>query len=224
MAKRTERFQDEKTPSARHLILMFLAAVAVCAVFFSLGFVVGHNHSPSKATPVTENVTGSGNIPPTVNPPAGDSSQPSAQSTKTENVGSGPASVPPPQRPQPVPKSPVASPHARAQKTPVTSAPTPAPQSKAAAAAQKPSTPSAPAKAGSHFAVQVMASRTKVDAENLVKLLKSHGYQVYVLSPQQAQAKDNLYRVQVGPFPSRVEADRARDKLEGEGLSPFVVH
>jgi len=223
MAKRTERFQDEKGPSARHLVLMFLAAVAVCGVFFALGYVVGYNHSPSKTTPVTENVTGSGNIPPTVNPPAGGSSQPSAQSPETEDVGSGSASIPKPERPQPLATEPAAAPHAQAQKPPVKSAPQMAQKSKPAAAAQKRPAPSAPTHAGSHFAVQVMASKTRADAENLRTLLKSHGYQVYVLSPQQAHAKDNLYRVQVGPFPSRVAADRARDKLEGEGLRPFVV-
>ncbi len=224
MAKRTERFQDEKGPSARHLVLMFLAAIAVCGVFFALGFVVGYNHSPSKTTPVTENVTGSGNIPPTVNPPAGGPSQASSGGMETENVSPGSASIPKPEHPQPVPKSPVAAAPAQAQKPAARSVPQKKPVIKPAATAQKRPAPAATTPSGSHFAVQVMASRTKVDAENLAKLLKSHGYHVYVLSPQQAHAKDNLYRVQVGPFPSRVAADRARDKLEGEGLSPFVVH
>ena len=69
-----------------------------------------------------------------------------------------------------------------------------------------------------------MASKTQTDAENLVKLLKSHGYPVYLLTPQQAHAHDKLYRVQVGPFTTRVAADLTRDKLVGEGFRPFVVH
>ena len=68
-----------------------------------------------------------------------------------------------------------------------------------------------------------MASRTLVDAQNLVKLLKSRGYPVYVLTPQQAHAGDKLYRVQVGPFTTRAAADATRDKLVGEGFRPFVV-
>ncbi|HUX10897.1 MAG TPA: SPOR domain-containing protein [Terriglobia bacterium] len=223
MAKRMDRFQDEKGPSARHLVLMFLAAVAVCGVFFALGFVVGYNHSPSKTAPITENVGASGDIPPTVNPPAGGSSQPSAQGMETENVGSGSGSIPKLERPQPLPSEPVAAAPTPARKTQPKSAPRKAPPSKPVARER-----SAPAAAttnsGSHFAVQVMASKTQVDAETLVKLLKAHGYHVYVLSPQQAHAKDNLYRVQVGPFSSRVAADAARDKLEGEGFRPFVVH
>ena len=223
MAKRMEHFQDEKGASARHLVLMFLAAVTVCAVFFSLGFIVGYNHSPSKAAPVAENVSSSGNIPPTVNPPAGGSSESSGQGMETENVSPSPAPVPTPERPKPEPE-PVATPRAQAHKPPAKAAPRKVARSKPAAPKSRRPAPTVATRSGLQFAVQVMASKTRVDAENLVKLLTSHGYSVYVLTPQQAHAKDNLYRVQVGPFPSRVAADSARDKLEGEGFRPFVVH
>ncbi len=218
-----ERFQDEKGPSARHLVLMFLAAVAVCAVFFSLGFVVGYNHSPSRVTPVTENVTASGNIPPTVNPPAGGSSQPSSQGLETENINPGSASIPKPERPQPSPPGAAATSQPRIQRPAERSVPLAKPKHNSARTERKTAVSSSTT-SNSGFAVQVMASRTRTDAENLVKLLKSHGYRVYILTPQQTQAKDKLFRVQVGPFPSRVEADRARDKLVSEGLRPFVVH
>lgn len=204
---------------------MFLAAVAVCAVFFSLGFVVGYNHSSSRTTPTTENVSESGNIPPTVNPPAAGSGQSSSQSMETENVGSGSdsSSSPEPLHPEPLTAKPATMPQPRAHTPPKKAAPPEKTKSKPARPEPKTSPSTATAVSGSHFAVQVMASSTRADAENLVKLLKSHGYHVYVLSPQQAHAKDKLYRVQVGPFKSRVEADRARDKLESEGFRPFVV-
>lgn len=224
MAKRMEHFRDEKGASARHLVLMFLAAVTVCAVFFSLGFIVGYNHSPSKVAPVTENVSSSGNIPPTVNPPAGGSSESSGQGIETENVNPSPASIPKPERPKPVPEPAATTPRTKAHKPPVKTAPRKVARSTPAAPRSRRTEPKVAARSGSQFAVQVMASRTRKDAENLVKLLKSHGYSVYILTPQQAHAKDHFYRVQVGPFPSRVAADSARDKLEGEGFRPFVVH
>jgi DedD protein len=224
MAKRMDRYLDERGPSARHLVLMFLAAVAVCAVFFSLGFVVGYNHSPSRVAPVTENVSGSGNIPPTVNPPASSSSQSSPERMETENVTPGSASIPKPERPKPLPQEPVATAQSRAQNPPKKAAPQKEARSKPAAVPQ--SRPASPASTSSrsHFAVQVMASSTRADAVNLVRLLESHGYHVFILTPEQAHAKDKLFRVQVGPFASRAEADRARDKLEAEGFKPFVVH
>jgi cell division septation protein DedD len=220
MANRMESFQEERGVSARHLVLMFLAAVAVCAVFFSLGFVVGYNHSPSKSSPATENVTSAGNIPPAVNPP----SSGSTQGLQTEAVGSDSNSTPAPEQPRPLSPEPAATtpPHPlKPAEKPVArkvarSKPAAPPQSRPATKAR--------AISGSHFAVQVMASRTRGDADHLVKVLKSHGYPVYVLTPQQAHSKDSYFRVQVGPFQSRVSADNARDKLVGEGFRPFVVH
>lgn len=221
MAKRMDYLRNEKGASARSLVLMFLAAVAVCAVFFSLGFVVGYNHAPSRSVPATENVTASGNIPPTVNPPAGGSS---AGGMETENVNPGTSSVPPPVHHKPLTPTPVGVAKKQAKK----------PQEKPTrrkVEGRKPATtprsrPAAPVPvpSSSQFAVQVMASRTHNDAENLVKLLRSHGYRAFVLTPHQAHARDKLYRVQVGPFPTRVAADSARDKLRGEGFRPFVVH
>jgi DedD protein len=224
MAKRLDYFRDEKGASARQLVLMFLAAVAVCAVFFSLGFVVGYNHAPSKVGPVTENVGQSGDIPPTVNPPAGGSSQSSPQGMETEKISPEPASTPQPERPAPLQSKPAATAQSKASETPKKAAPKRVAKSQPAPAPPTHTTSMASTTAGLHFAVQVMASKTKADAANLVKLLKSHGYPTYVLSPQQAHAKDNLFRVQVGPFASRVTADVTRDKLVGEGFRPFVVH
>jgi hypothetical protein len=63
------RRQDEKAHSARYLILVFLVGVAACAVFFSLGFLVGYNERTSRSAGPTERVTPTGVIPPTVNGP-----------------------------------------------------------------------------------------------------------------------------------------------------------
>ena len=62
--------QEERGLSAHHLILLFLAGVAVCGVFFSLGFLVGFNERFSRSAPPTERVTAPAAIPPAVNPPA----------------------------------------------------------------------------------------------------------------------------------------------------------
>lgn len=224
MAGRTDRYPDEKGPSAKHLVLMFLAAVAVCAVFFSLGFVVGYNHSSSKVVPVTEDVGGSSAVPPTVNTPAGGAGESSSQGMETENVNSGSASSTAPLHPAPVQSEPAAKPpsHVRSEANSATGKEK---RAKTPARTRRESAPSKVRQASrKQFAVQVMASSTRADAETLVKLLKRHGYRVYILSPQQAHAKDKLFRVRVGPFSTRVDADRARDKLESEGFRPFVVH
>ena len=223
MANRMDKFQDEKATSARYLVLMFLAAVAVCAVFFSLGYVVGYNHSPSKSGPVTENVSGSGNIPPTVNPPSGGSSESPAGGLVTENVSPGSTPATQSESAPPQTQETAAAPkHAEHKPQEKAAAPRNTVKTKVVTPKARPTAPPA-ASSGGHFAVQVMASKTRVDAEHLVKLLKSRGYPVYILTPQQSPAHDNLYRVQVGPFTTRVAADLTRDKLEGDGFRPFVV-
>jgi len=221
MAKRMDYLRDEKGASARQLVLMFLAAVAVCAVFFSLGFVVGYNHAPSKVGPVTEDVQPSGEIPPTVNPPSSGSSQSSPQGMQTEKITPESASIPKPERPAPLQPAPAAKAQSKAPKK---AAPKRVASRKHAPVPRKHAAPKPLIHSDLHFAVQVMASKTKADAGNLVKLLKSHGYAAYILTPQQSKAKDGLYRVRVGPFGSRVTADNTRDKLVGEGFRPFVVH
>jgi cell division septation protein DedD len=223
MAKRMDYLRNEKGASARHLVLMFLAAIAVCAVFFSLGFVVGYNHAPSQSTLAMENVTPSGNIPPTVNSPAGGTSA-GAGGLETENVSRGSSSVPPAEHAAPSPPKPAATARKQAPKPQKKATSRKVAKSKPAAAPRRRPAAAASAPSSSQFAVQVMASRTHTDAANLVKLLRSHGYRAYVLTPQQAHSKDKLFRVQVGPFPTRVAADSARDKLRGEGFRPFVVH
>ena len=50
-------------------VLLYLACIAVCAIFFSLGFVVGFNERGSHLGPTTEVVTPPPVVPPTVNPP-----------------------------------------------------------------------------------------------------------------------------------------------------------
>jgi rare lipoprotein A len=105
-----------------------------------------------------------------------------------------------------------------------------APPSSPAKAAKQP-VPGGPATAaagvgptGAGFTVQITASRTKQDAEALLKVLKGRGYQVFLVAPGNAHANDNLYRVQVGPFASRDDAEKARTKLIQEGFKPFIRH
>lgn len=223
MAEKGERQHEEKGLSAGVLAVVFLVSVGVCAVFFSLGFLVGYNEQTSKATPPSEHVTALPVVPPTVNPPLRSSDSPAKQpataastaipAARSEREGLGPPSgeaksstaeskaparEPAPRSPAPRPLSPAAS--------------TPAPASSAGAN-----------QVGMGFAVQVAASGTKADAEKVVEILKARGYPVFLVTPEYAHANDNLYRVQVGPFSSRADAEKVRNKLSQEGFKqPFI--
>jgi len=218
-----DSLREDKGLSTRHLILIFLAGVAVCGVFFSLGFLVGYNERSTRMLPDTERVSNPAAIPPTINPPL-----------ETVQVGPGNAaapttSVPPPvatpqanssaappseQKPGPVP----------ATAPPVTSPPPSRAQGEREPDLGRAASPPAVGEVGGGFTVQVVATGTKGDAETLVRILKGRGYPVFLVAPQQAHANDNLYRVQVGPYTSRDSAEKARAKLIGEGFKPFIRH
>jgi cell division septation protein DedD len=220
----TDSLRGDKGLSTRHLILVFLAGVAVCGVFFSLGFLVGYNERSARVPPVTERVSTPATIPPTVNPPL-----------ETVPVGPGSAatstaSVPPPLAPLKASAPPSPSVEQKPETVPATSPPVAAPAASSANVEREPepgaaATPPAGAgEVGVGFTVQIAASRTKQDAEALVKILEGRGYPVFLVTPEYAHANDNLFRVQVGPFTSREDAEKVRAKLTQEGFKPFIRH
>jgi len=212
MVERTQKEHDDRGLSARHLILLFLVGVAVCGVFFSLGFLVGYNERGGRMTPATERVTNPPLTPPVVNPPP--ETPPTATSAPAET----------PVKPPVVPSE---AKSAAAEGAGSSSAPSPAPPPKEERreAAPPPESPStASGEVGVGFTVQVAASRAKEDAESLVKILKARDYPVFMVAPEYAHAGDNLFRVQVGPFKSRDDAEKARKQLLAEGFKPFIKH
>jgi DedD protein len=214
--------QEERGLSARHLILLFLAGVAVCGVFFSLGFLVGFNERFSRSAPATERVTAPAAIPPVVNPPA-ESVKVAPQEAAVGRAPGNPA----PDASSAQPAAPGRNPAPPQAKT---SAATPPALRHAAAAPAKPETSQQPAAAaapgevGEGITLQVAALRSKQDAEALVNILKGRGYPVFLVTPEYAHAGDNLFRVQVGPFKTRDDAEKVRTKLSREGFKPFIRH
>jgi DedD protein len=197
------------------LILVFLVGVAACAVFFSLGFLVGYNERTSRSAGPTEQVTPSGIIPPTVNAPL-ETVQTTGKETapiSAREAAPGPSLTESATQPKPSahqlgsPKSPSSPPTSARAATSSTASRT---------------TPGRPVETG--YTVQVTALRDKQDAEKVVNELKSRGFAVFVVRPQYSGAKDNLYRVQVGPFATREEAQRVRDRISKEGFKPFIKH
>ena len=214
------REHEERSHSARYLILIFLVCSATCGVFFALGFLVGYNERASRAAPSTEVVTPPPVIPPTINPPpesAPGTPQESAAGHATPNPAAE-TEVVPPAEPGVNPPSAGAKP---ADVVP------PGEQTPGAAKpASNPSSPPAPAAGavGEGITLQVAAMRTKQDAETMVNVLKTGGYPVFLVTPEYAQADDNLFRVLVGPFKTRDDAEKVRAELAKKGFKPFIRH
>lgn len=76
--------------------------------------------------------------------------------------------------------------------------------------------------AGSGFVVQIAALNVRSEAEAIAKRLSSKGYAAYVMSP--ASGTPIVYRVRVGKFPTRREAETVAGKLQKEEqFKPWVT-
>jgi len=210
------REHEERRHSARYMILIFLVCVATCGVFFSLGFLVGYNERGSHSVLPTEAVTSPPVIPPTVNPPP-DSAPPTPQESAASHAA-----------PDSAPETEVISPGGAGASSPLTATKRAEISPPPAAAKPNSNPPSSPTpvagQVGEGITLQVAALRTKQDAEALVDILKGRGYPVFLVTPEYAHADDNLFRVQVGPFRARADADKVHDKLVQEGFKPFIKH
>jgi DedD protein len=114
--------------------------------------------------------------------------------------------------PEPVKRpSPAASRDATAAATP------------AAARSSSPADDAAAAEpAGSGFALQISALKEEGDAEAMARRLTAKGYSAYVLKP--AAGTPSFYRVRVGKFKTRHEAETVATKLnKEEQLTPWIT-
>lgn len=187
--------------SVRQLTLIVFGAVAVCAMFFALGFVVGSNRRSNNSNLSVEQVPLPSEIPPTVNPPsAGPPSPPSAPgaSVVEQNLASAASATSAPEK--------------------STETPPPAPSEKAAPQS-RPRRPAGPAR---RVMLQVAALRNRTEALSLVNRLRRRGFPAHFLTPRQAGARDLMYRVQVGPYSSRSKALAEQRRLSHAGFRSFV--
>jgi len=76
--------------------------------------------------------------------------------------------------------------------------------------------------AGDGFAVQIAALNVRSEADAIAKRLSSKGYAAYVMSP--ANGTPSVYRVRVGKFPTRREAESIAARLQKEEqFKPWVT-
>jgi len=102
----------------------------------------------------------------------------------------------------------------------------PPPVSPAKETAPSPSAPAAdsapPEPLGPGFAVQIAALNVRSEADAIAKRLSSKGYAAYVLSP--SDRSPAVFRVRIGKFPTRHEAETIAAKLQKEEqFKPWVT-
>src|SRR5262249_28985483 len=101
--------------------------------------------------------------------------------------------------------------------TPAPAPPPPAPEPPKSAAADAGSEPP-----GQGFVVQIAALNVRGEAEAIARRLSSKGYSAYVLAP--ASGTPAVFRVRVGKFPTRREAESVATRLQKEEqFKPWIT-
>jgi cell division septation protein DedD len=189
----------EITLGTGKMLLLFFSLVAICAVFFGVGFSLGKNSSRSLVS--TDSAMTTPPVP-SVARPSGGKAATAASSTSVSDE-----------------YKPVG---AKAPETSVNTADKASDSGDVKPASESPATTaSIPTTTipGSGYFVQVAAVSKVDDAEALVAALKNKQYGAFVAA---TSANDKLFRVQVGPFSDLKEAEATRAKLVGDGYNPIV--
>ncbi|MBM3750852.1 MAG: SPOR domain-containing protein [Acidimicrobiia bacterium] len=189
----TDREFREIQLSGKQLVFLFISAVVAAVVIFLLGVAVGRDIR-SAADTQSASATGTETVVP-IDPQA----QPVQDLAYHDLLtGSGaPAPTPPPDTgPPPTP--------------PAETTPPPAAQPE----------PAPTAVTGDWF-LQVGAYGGRQAADGVVGNLKKLNVPAFVLAPG-AGASDRLFRVRVGPYVTRAEADGVRARLAREGYTPRI--
>ncbi len=182
---------------SRHLVGVFLAAVVLGGVFFTLGYVLGRSQQAD---------TRLAGPRPAPGPKAAGQPQPS------RSVGTSPG------------MEPVIPPadwnfYKKAEKTKPQLVQPPPLEKERKSSGPSPD-PVAAAPTGARTVIQVAALKSVDDARHLAARLKRKRYAAFVVVP----GADPYYRVQVGPFADARKAEAVRQKLERDGFKAIVKH
>ena len=186
----------EITLGTGKMLALFFGLVALCAVFFAMGFSLGRGSvkiGPADLTTTTTTTAGG------VRPSAVKTTSPTppADMTFYKAVASNDATNPPAQKDAAAPTAP-----------PEAGSPTPE---------ATPTDPPTMAPVNGYY-VQVAAVSKPEDAEALVDALKKKQYPAFSTSVPM----DKLIHVQVGPYAEIKDAEGMRAKLVSDGYNPIL--
>jgi len=136
-----------------------------------------------------------------------------SRAPKTPAIAANPT---PPATSAPSPSKPAVAAPSPAVKAVTSGATAPAPGNPAGTRVAAPTEPT-----GNGYVVQVAATKQRTEAETIAKRLVNKGYQAYVTTPASGPT---MYRVRVGKFSDRKEADRIAGRLQREEqFKPWVT-
>jgi len=210
--------------SGKQLAFLVMAATVVSVVIFLFGVLVGRGVRAERTAMDTTAAatTAIEPAPPSVTPsPAPTAGEDPTKAVEAPAPPAGDSETVAPDR-RPVDRTPKNADTPEAPKPAVKDATKP-PASKPAeknAAATDAKAPAEPG--GSGYAVQIAALNVRSEADAIAKRLTSKGYSAYVLPP--ANGSPSVFRVRVGKFQTRREAENVAARLQKEEqFRPWVT-
>ena len=229
--------------NGKQLVFMFMAVTVVAVVIFLCGVMVGRGVRTPRLAQAPEPTVETADPTASVQSPAaatpadttpGTAATPGAPISSQEKLTYADRLSAPTAPPETLrePIAPVASPvpdrtparapeRAVAEPAPTVKTPTPLPKVDTKRAAKVTAT-EAPAGAGNGFVVQVAAVRARAEADTIAKRLASKGFPSFVSNPGPGAAR--MYRVRVGKFTDRRDAESVAKRLEKEEqFKPWIT-
>lgn len=206
--------RGDRVLESRHLIVLFLGIVLLCGVFFTLGYVIGHNQydgavhaaeAPEASAPVIHKAS---------KPAASDSA--SATTPGPANSEWDFYSKSASNHLDPTEKPSSAATPAAAPANKETSAPPAATEGVKAIPVSSRFQP--PRMLKGSVVLQVAAVTHQSDAVAMADALQRKKFSAFVLAP----SGDNFYRVQVGPYRDERNAESAKNALERAGFKSII--
>lgn len=228
--------------NGKQLVFLFMAATVVSVVIFLCGVLVGRGVRAERAAAVDQAAGNQAETTPQTAPvpapppadadptkaaapaPAGEDlsyfSRLEKQNQPAEQIHaktSSPAGNAPERRAEQPAEKRAQKPAEKSADTPVSTAASAAPSATATDGTAAASDPG-----GAGYAVQIAALNVKSEADAIARKLSSKGYSAYVLSP--ANGTPSVFRVRVGKFPTRREAESVAARLQKEEqFKPWVT-
>ena len=220
--------------NGKQLVFLFMAATVVSVVIFLCGVLVGRGVRAERAGASSEasiaSVEPAPQTAPAATTPAGSDPTAAAAPPTVDDLSYFNRLEKPTQ-----PVEDLKPPPAPVQAPPVAAAPVPAPQPTVRTPPQKAPPPAAapapapvavaaapPAPAGDGYVIQVAAMREHGDADAMARRLSSKGYTAFVMPP--GAATPTMYRVRVGKFKTKREAEAVASKLQKEEqFKPWIT-
>jgi len=213
--------------NGKQLVFLFMAATVVSVVIFLCGVLVGRGVRAERGATAGDAVALSAVTAAETTP------QQTAQAATPTPAGSDPTTAAPPPAVDDLTyfnrlekQNPPAEELKAAPETPAPVTPAAPPAERVARTTAPPAAKelaqSPPEPAGPGYALQIAALRDRGDAEAIAKRLASKGYAAYVLAP--ARGTPVVYRVRIGKFKTRREAETMAAKLQKEEqFNPWIT-